>query len=289
MCKIRICGIAALAAIGVWCCAPPAGSPAAPDLTVSVTTASSGTLALTDPWPFSVVVKNVGAAAAAATTLRYRISSDAVPAGPDIVISVAVPKLAVGASFTDPYSGLIGDRGLTYPGTNHLTITVDPLGTLPDSDRTNDSTSAVLPLKYDRVVIETYDPAGAGGSGYTAMELFRPDDLTTPIATGIPGSDGFASIDYLPDHTAVLDLGDYYVKVYEDPVQGSDNAEAYAIRILLVPSSDYSGQTSDTWASSSFSGWVIDDTGSAPDVKPGGYLMRYYPGPGYDWVKVTLP
>lgn len=248
------CAIILLAVAAAVSCQVPEGSGKGPDLAVTATSTLSGAAGLTDSWPFTVTVTNKGTADAAATTLKYAITNAASSAY-NFGFSISVPALAVGATFTDSYAGTIGSR-LTVggQGTDQVTITADPQNTLGETNLANTSTTVSLPLMYTEVVIETYDPSGSetpsppgAGTGYCAMDLYSAAALypASPVASDPTGSNpnsfntGFAFIDY----KTPLAPGNYYAKVYEAPSQGNTDAEAYAIRVLLTPSTVYTGQT----------------------------------------------
>jgi hypothetical protein len=140
------------------------------DLSVTSVTGPPGPVKAAEPWTLGCVVANLGGLKAPATTVRFYYSADGTLDAGDVQIGVDanVPALAPSASYavTVPGSYAIADSG-GLPGTRRIFAVVDPSSVIGDGDRSNNEGSRVVPVLYERLVIDTYKPTGGGQGGTT--------------------------------------------------------------------------------------------------------------------------
>jgi hypothetical protein len=168
------------------------------------------------------------------------------------------------------------------------------------------------PITYNRIVIDTYDPLGAGADAInpTIVQLWNAagtklaeDDgglpgssrpILTPALVSWPGQ-GYGYIDY----TGGLLSGDYFILVKES-LSGTD-AFGYGIRILTQPSILYGPDwvVSTPVESASDSSLIGGGTPRADQLMtlnvlpthapPNAKLGRWIVASGENWIKITLP
>ena len=129
-------------AVSVTVSPPPPPPPTGPDLGISGVVAVSGLDGITPPgWPLSLsaTVRNDGDGAAAATTLRYYLSTDATITTSDTSVgTVAVGALAAGATSSSPR---LDFNAPSSAGTYYYGACVDAV--TGESDTTNNCSTSV--------------------------------------------------------------------------------------------------------------------------------------------------
>jgi hypothetical protein len=285
------------------------------DLSLGPSASLASPVASDGSWSVTLTVTNTGADAAPATTLAYGVTSDADPAaGEKSLGSVDIEGLASTKSTTVTLSGKVAALG-SGPGTYHVVAVVDPGNALKETTMSNNTADYAVPVIYDQVVIDSYDPSAQTGVvsvGFVYLDLFGPagdtgaagvpasyDLWTANPATGAPydqdyalaWSNGVSSTN--PDSTQRLSAtifasglapGDYWLRVRANNkfISGS-----YALRALAAPSTDHAGWTFATPAASDVSDFpVTGNAGAAPvsaAVLPlGGRINRFLAGASTD-------
>jgi hypothetical protein len=234
-------------------------APIAPDLVVSAVDVPASPIAAAYPWELGATVVNMGTRSAAASSLWYWYSSDAVLDAGDVLIGTsAVPSLAPGDAYADVWSTTysVADSGGSA-GTHRIFAVADADSGITESDEANNTTGAAVKVLYERVIIDTYQPKDSVIVANTFASLFDPaGDTTTDIDPDLwnnnhhphtvdappisiaedddsnPTYFGCARIDYKDG----LAPGTYYVRVRG---RKSTNTGVYAVRVLLAPDENY--------------------------------------------------
>src|SRR5947207_75931 len=139
-----------------------------PDLTVTaltlpVTGATGRPLAITN------TVKNVGPAAAGASTVRFYLSSDATLDAGDVLLGArAVGALAAGTSST-AVTTLTIPANTSAPASYYVIAVADALGQVAETDETNNTVAS---------------------SATVAVALYRPDLTLTSVSIPVTGATG---------------------------------------------------------------------------------------------------
>ncbi len=284
---------------------------ASADLTVSVLS-SSVPVTGSGSWSASVTVRNGGPGAAGVSVLRYSFTNAATPGAPATDVgSASIGALAPGAEQTVEVSGTVaGLDGMS--GTHHILFKADADSQVAESNESNNTGVAVVPVIYPEVVIDTYYPLSSGGSGFEflVIDLFGPaGDTTTedpwiPPATAALASDGVGGMGSNPDpsqsffayidYTGGLAPGDYYVRI-RGFYNNTGSVGAYAIRLLTAGSGSHAGWFS-TELNLSDTPYETDDQRNGVPARSAALavnqsLNRYLSDAGgdIDWVKITLP
>lgn len=301
------------AAISAGCQAPGSGTDLPPvDLVVTSIQAPSTSQTTSDTWILGATITNTGTDNAGSFTLLYQLSTKSVlDASATTIGTSTVTGLAAGGTYTDTWSTTYS---IPQGGTHWIFVTADSTNAVVESNETNNTSSASVPIIYPRVVIETYDP---NGSAFTSpfISLFGPsgDTTTDPIGagpnewnndgppftvdTGVAiaesGTTGtWASIDY----QGGLAPGVYYVRV-----RGAQSYQtgAYAIRFLSLNVGDslpaYTTFATQNTADSPYESddALVAGTGVPANpaaAAPGSVLNRSLQvSSDMDWFKLTLP
>jgi hypothetical protein len=301
---------------------PPVGQA---DLKVTSVQVPSTAQTTAATWTLAATVTNSGTADAGATTLLYQVStSNVLDSSATTIGTSAIPALAVGASYTDTFSTSFS---ISQPGTHWIYVTADSTNAVAESNESNNTSSASVPIIYGLVVIDTYYPkAGAQVSAVdTWLSLFGASADTTVNAPNIWNND---TPPYTTETSAIAENGSlgnygritysgglapgtYYIRVRG--VQSVMNG-AYAIRVLSTAADSPSGSswpwyftaTNPTDANPAGGSYEVDDNplqGGVPTnpvtISLGGKLNRWLtagkitaatPVPGdVDWFKLVLP
>jgi hypothetical protein len=295
---------ALLACLPLACLLPASCSLLRADLSVTSVTAPPGPVKATEPWTLGCVVANLGGAKAPATTVRFYYSADGTLDAGDVQIGVDanVPALAPSASYavTVLESYAIADSG-GLPGTRRIFAVVDPSSVIGDGDRSNNEDSRVVPVLYERLVVDTYKytaTSGQFGQTDTFASLFGVLGEAGPV---LAFNDDFvnlayplaARIDYT-DPAGIAPGAVLYARVQGKTPAVSGN---YAIR-LVIRQFDLADPYDLSWGFSTPS----DDSGYEPDdatvdgvpmfpvlLTVGGKLNRHLAADDVDWFKLVLP
>jgi CARDB len=295
-----------------------------PDLAVSGAAVSTSSTAVTPPaytsdaWSVSAALANEGTASAVPVTVQYWLSSTATldATAAKLLDTVTIPSLQPGVTIqvTSPQSYSLDKLGVAA-GTYYVAVTVstDPkLGEIDLSDNeaqtliTVQTKVTVVPVTYDEIFIDTYDPldpTGANGALYsTYMELWSPDGKT--MLSSYDGINDFRAVNpyyAFIDYTGGLISGDYWVLVKESGAGG--HSFGYGLRVMGQSSSDYTNWTFAAVATETTSDQPLVGGGGPPatfqsvalsssatnTASAGNHLNRFIVANGVNWVKIHLP
>jgi hypothetical protein len=304
---------------------PALGSPppAQPDLKVTAVQVPSTPQATSAPWTLGATVTNSGTADAGPTTLLYRLSTSSVLDGSATTIGTSsIPAIPAGASHVDTFSTSFS---ITSPGTHWIYVTADSTNAVAESNESNNTSSASVPIIYGLIVIDTYYPvSGAqvsavdtwislfGSSGDTTTEspnLWNSDVSPYTTETSAIAENGSVGNYGRITNSGGLAPGTYYIRVRGvQSVMGG----AYAIRVLSSAADSPTGPswpwyfavTNPTEANPLGGSYEPDDSPlqSGVPTNPvtialGGKMNRWLTAgnivggtPGdVDWFKLTLP
>jgi hypothetical protein len=285
------------------------------DLSVTAIQAATTPQTTSSTWTLGATVTNIGTADAGPTTLLYQLSTKSTLDGSATTIGTStIPAVAAGSSYTDTFSTSFS---IGQPGTHWVFVTADSANVVAESNESNNTASAAVPVIYGEIVIQTYQATSSAASNVdTVVSLFGSSGDTTvdlpnlwnndlsPFSTetsAIAENGGrlvYGKIDY----TGGLLPGTYYVRV-RSPL--STHTGAYAIRVLTAPAA-----VDSTWqfgtTNPSDAPYEVDDNplqGGVPTnpatltIGLGGQLNRWLAAgniasgtPGdVDWFKLVLP
>ena len=246
-----------------------------PDLKVAAIQAPTTAQTTSATWTLGATISNTGTADAGSFTVLYQLSTKSTLDSSATTIGTStVSGLAAGATYTDTWST---SYSITQGGTHWIFVTVDSTSAVAESDETNNTTSASVPIIYDEVVIDTYLPVyGSPASVNTWVSLFGPNGDTTvdpPSLTDVWNTDAgspyttetsalaenggpgkYGRVDY----AAGLAPGTYYIRVR---TLYSYQQGAYGIRILDTAADSPTGSG---WA------WYFTSTNQAEANPSGG-------------------
>ncbi|MFI5983629.1 CARDB domain-containing protein [Streptomyces sp. NPDC051555] len=150
-----------------------------PDLTVTALSWSPSAPSESDPVTVDVTVRNAGTLAAAATTVNVGVEGAVAGSAP-------VGALAAGASMTVPVA--VGKRPV---GSYGVSAVVDPAGTVPEQDESNNSRTAVTKLVVGQapgpdleVLSITTNPANPAVGAPVSFTVAVRNRGTTGVAAG---------------------------------------------------------------------------------------------------------
>jgi hypothetical protein len=280
------------------CLLPVACSLAPADLSVTSLTGPSVAVKADETWALGCVILNSGATAAPATTVRFYYSADAILDAGDVLIGEAgVPSLGPAASVPVTYSGsyAVADSG-GNAGTHRIFAVVDPSSAVSDADRSNNTGSLEVKVKYTRLIIDTYNPTNppTGFNTNTYLWLYSDAGTADPLGNEDAGNPSYllcARIDYTDAFG--IDPGTViYVRLIGSTV--SDEGP-YAIRFMIDAVDPY-GPSWFFAAPSANPDAHEDDGGESAGIPTnpaslpvGGKLNRYLAAVETDWFKLILP
>lgn len=293
----------------------PDASTDEPDLSISAVSAPGEPVRIQDSWPLGATVANLGAADIMNALVSFRLSDNGILDATDPSIGEAStgPILAGASVEVDCPTAVSIDN----PGTHWVFAVVDPANAVAELNEDNNRLGVPVPVRYPRLIIDTYPPYDGPGSVKTFLSLFDSagdpthdvnptlwNDDTDPwsvdgavaIAEASTGNylDGrYARIDY-DRPLEGLAPGTYYVRAR---ARLSTLSGPYAIRVLLAPDEDYTG-----WQFGSYNTtdtpYEVDNnpaSGGVPnrpvsitaDASTG--LNRYLTAGDVDWFVLVLP
>jgi hypothetical protein len=294
---------------------PPLGAPPGADLKVTSIQVPSTAQTTAATWTLGATVTNSGTVDAGATTLLYQLSTSSVLDGSATTIGTsAIPALAVGASYTDTFSTTFS---ISQPGTHWIFATADSTNAVAESNESNNTSSASVPIIYGLIVIDTYYPDSGsqvsavdtwislfGSSGDTTTEspnLWNNDASPYTTETSAKAENGSLGNYGRITYSLGLVPGTYYIRVRG--VQSVMNG-AYAIRVLSSAADSPTGPswpwyftaTNPTDANPLGGSYEPDDNplqGGVPTnpvtISLGGKLNRWLTAGDVDWFKLVLP
>ena len=224
------------------------GSTPNADLEVTTITVPGTAQTTAATWTLGARVSNIDVTTGAgASTLKYYRSADAILdiPGDTYIGSKAIGPIAASSFVDDVWSA---SYSINQGGTWYIFAVADADSAVAESNEGNNTLSASVDIIFDRIVIETFSPTGAGDySTDTYLALFDSAGDPTPLTpyddTGAlaqndnsndnPGHIWYSRIDY----ALGLAPGTYYIKV-----RGSsfNQIGPYGIRVLAAPSAAYS-------------------------------------------------
>jgi hypothetical protein len=286
-----------------------------PDLSVVALEAPGEPVRIQDAWPLGATIANLGGVDIADAVVSFRLSDDATfdASDPSIGEAATGPILA-GASVEVSCPTTVS---ISQPGTHWVFALVDPSNTLAEIDENNNRLGAPVPVRYPRLIIDTYPATTGPSSVRTFLSLF--DSAGDPTLDTNPTLWNNDIPPWSVDHAVAIaeadsgnTLDDRYARIdYDRPSQGlapgvyyvraraplSTLSGPYAIRVLLAPDEDYAGRQ--------FSSYNTADTPYEVDNNPtsGGVptrpvviaagastgLNRYISPGDVDWFTITLP
>ncbi len=283
----------------VACLLPAACALQPADLAVTGVTGPSGPVKATDTWTLGCTVLNAGQTAAPATTVRFHYSADSTLDAADVVIGDAnVPRLrrseSVAVTFSTSYA--VADSSGTA-GTHRVFAVVDPSAAIDDGDRSSNTRSLAVKVKYERIVIDTYKPTdgGQGGTTDTIASLFGPGgEAVSAIAEDDNGNPSYftaARIDWT-DPAGFAPGAVLYVRV-----RGASPSTkgGYAIGLVLDAPDPYDASWFFAADNSADTPYEPDGgtTAGVPDAPValtiGDRHNRYLSAGEVDWFRLVLP
>jgi len=286
-----------------------------PDLSVLALEAPGEPVRIQDAWPLGATVVNLGGADVANAVVSFHLSDDA-------TLDASDPS--IGEASTGPI--IAGDSvevscpttvSISQPGTHWVFAVADPANALAEMNEDNNRLGAPVPVRYPRLIIDTYPATTGPSSVRTFLSLF--DSAGDPTLDTNPTLWNNDMPPWSVDHAVAIAEADSgntldarYARIdYDRPSQGlapgvyyvraraplSTLAGPYAIRVLLAPDEDYEG-----WQ---FGSYNTADTPYEVDNNPtsGGVpnrpvviaagastgLNRYLSAGDVDWFVLTLP
>jgi hypothetical protein len=217
-------------------------APTLPDLKVSSVQVPSSAQSTSATWTLGATIANTGTVAGSFTIL-YQLSTKSTLDGTATTIGTSfVTGLAAGGTYTDTWST---SYSIAQGGTHWIFVTADSTNAVAESDETNNTSSASVPIKYPEIVIDTYPPIYGYGTVMTWVSLFDsrgdttvdlPDlwngdnaPYKTETSPALIAQDGALGKWGRIDFTGGLAPGTYYVRVRG---LSSDANGGYGIRVL---------------------------------------------------------
>ncbi len=293
----------------------PDGVTDKPDLSVVALESPGEPVRIQDAWPLGATIGNLGSIDVANAVVSFRLSGDATldASDPSIGEAATGPILA-GASVTVSCPTTVS---ISQPGTHWVFAVADPANALVETNEDNNRLGAPVPVRYPRLIIDTYPATTGPSSVYTFLSLF--DSAGDPTLDTNPTLWNNDTPPWSVDHAVAIAEADSgntldarYARIdYDRPSQGlapgvyyvrararlSTLSGPYAIRVLLAPDEDYAG-----WQ---FGSYNIEDTTYEVDNNPTsggvptrpvvlgfgreGRLNRYLTAGDVDWFVLTLP
>jgi hypothetical protein len=282
------------------CLLPAACTLSPADLSVVAVTGVSYAVKANETWALGCVVLNAGKTTAPPSTVRFYYSQDATLDAGDVTIGYAnVPSLASSASLAVTYStsyAVAGSGGT--PGTHRIFAVIDPSFSVSDEDRSNNTGSLEVKVKYERLIIDTYYPTEPPVGFNTDTYLWLYSDAGTsgpPLDeddnANVPPYFQYARIDYTD--ASGIDPGTVlYVRLRGGTP--SDSGE-YAIRFMIDAVDPYDA----SWFFPAISATIDDyedDGGESfgipinpATLSVGDKLNRYLVAGETDWFQLVLP
>jgi subtilase family serine protease len=262
------------------------------DLTVSITNIANAHRG--GGWSFNATVTNSGTGTAGESKLEYTVGTST------IGTRVDVGSIGPGGSQTFYLSGTLSQD--VPSGFYHIAVVADALNTVLETNENNNTADAAVPVIYDEIVIDTYNPSGSGADAInpTIVKLYDAngtllakdnDESGTirPVLTdsGVdwPGQ-GYGYIDC----KLGLPPGDYFILVEES--SSLTDPFGYGIRALTAPSISYGtawavGTPTETESDSPLIGGGTPRANQLMTLNVP--LGRWIIAGGVNWIKLTLP